>query len=71
MKLLKTGELYSLDRRAAPETQYERAVKLFEMKHKHKPVSAQWNPGTLFKKEGLPGIAVDPHLPPGHLWLDL
>jgi len=72
MKLLRTGELYSLDRRAGIDTQVESAVKRFTLKHGVSPVHICYNPGDLFKdKHSENAPPVDKTLPPGHLWLEL
>ena len=69
MKLLKRGELYSFDKRATPEHQYEIAVKSFVKKHKHEPLGACWCP--LPEHVGKLDLPIDKTIPPGHLWLDL
>lgn len=72
MKLLRTGELYSLDRRAGLDTQVESAVRRFTMKHGCAPIHICYNPGDLFKdKLCKDPPVVDKTLPPGHLWLEL
>jgi hypothetical protein len=71
VRLIKQGELYSLDRRAGLDVQVEKCIAKFRVKHIKPPVYVCWNPGPF--KDGHAGIEipVDLSVPPGHLWLEL
>jgi len=71
MKLIKQGELYSLDHRAGLDVQLMTARKKFRLKHGKEATGVWWNPKGFKDARAMEIVPVDPNIPPGHLWLEI